>query len=506
MGLLRKIVRNVFANWFAHFVIIVVGFFLMPFIISRLGDTGYGIWVLAFSLTGHLGIFDLGLRPIIVRYVSKYYALGDDQKINEVINSTFAAFAVLGIVVLIVSVVIALFAAKYFNVPPDRYGDLRIIIVLAGMNLALTFPFGVVNAVIAAFQRFDLSSIVKVTIYLSRALMIVIFLSTGGGVITLGILYVSTHLVEYIWRLKLCYKIYPKLKLTLAYANRDTLKMVASFGVYGFIIAVSSKIAYQSDSIVIGAFVSAGAITYFSIGANLIQYLQNIVSLLNTTLTPVASSLEAMHEFKLLKKLLIVGTRYCALIVFPISATYVILGADFIRLWIGPEYAPSSSKVLAILTIAYVGYLSQFVVGAIFYGLGKVKVFAIGSLGAAVLNLVLSLILVKPYGIYGVAWGTTIPLALYTYGVQPIYICHLLKVRYIDYFRQSYLLPIIATIPFVLLVFAIERYIQLDSLPEFGLYIFAATAVYAAISFRYALEPDHRRAVTRKVMQALGRG
>jgi len=505
MSLVRKIIRNVFANWFAHAVTIVVAFFLMPFIIRQLGDNDYGIWILAFSLTGHLGVLDLGLRPIIVRYVAKYSALKDDQKINEVINSTLAAFTIIGVAVLLVSIVLSLLSSRLFNVPPESYSDLRIVIILAGINLAMTFPFGVFNATIAAFQRFDLSSVIKISMYLTRSLFIVIFLSSGGGLITLGIIYVSTHLVEYLWRLKLCYRIYPELKISLTYANRKTLKMVTSFGIYGFIIALSTQIAYQSDSIVIGAFISAGAITYFAIGSNLIQYLQNIVSLLNTTLTPVASSLEAQQEFGLLKKLLIVGTRYCALIVLPIATTYIVLGQEFIRLWIGPEYAPSSSRVLTILTIAYIGYLSQFIVGAIFYGLGKVKVFAIGSIAAALANLALSLLLVKPYGIYGVAWGTTIPLALYTYGVQPIYICHLLKVKYLDYFRMSYLTPILAMIPFTLIIIAIERYIQLDSLPEFGVYIVSASLVFALISFRFAVEPDHRKAVIQKIKQATGR-
>ena len=62
----RQILRNVGSSWFALGVNVVSGIFLSPYILHRLGDTAFGLWILIFSITGYYGLFDLG-RPKRVR-------------------------------------------------------------------------------------------------------------------------------------------------------------------------------------------------------------------------------------------------------------------------------------------------------------------------------------------------------------------------------------------------------------------------------------------------------
>ena len=42
--------------------------------VHLLGDGDYGLWVTVFSLTGYFGLFDQGIRPSLVRYVSRDHA------------------------------------------------------------------------------------------------------------------------------------------------------------------------------------------------------------------------------------------------------------------------------------------------------------------------------------------------------------------------------------------------------------------------------------------------
>ena len=51
-----EILKNVSSSWFSLGVNILVGVFLSPFILHRLGDTAYGIWILIFSVTGYYGL------------------------------------------------------------------------------------------------------------------------------------------------------------------------------------------------------------------------------------------------------------------------------------------------------------------------------------------------------------------------------------------------------------------------------------------------------------------
>src|SRR5256885_12712020 len=46
-----------------------------------------GVWVLIFSITGYYGLFDLGIRSSIVRYVSKFSATDNKEEIAKLINT-----------------------------------------------------------------------------------------------------------------------------------------------------------------------------------------------------------------------------------------------------------------------------------------------------------------------------------------------------------------------------------------------------------------------------------
>ena len=76
----RQIIKNVGSTWFSLGCDVLVGLLLSPIILHWLGDTAFGIWVLIFSITGYYGLFDLGIRSSVVRYVSKFIATDDDKR------------------------------------------------------------------------------------------------------------------------------------------------------------------------------------------------------------------------------------------------------------------------------------------------------------------------------------------------------------------------------------------------------------------------------------------
>jgi len=499
MSTISRIGRNVFSNWAGFVIYMVVSFFLTPFMVHHLGNTGYGIWILVGSLTGYLGILDLGLRPAVVKYVARYRALGDDEMVNRVVNTILVIFSSIAGLVVIGSLILSYFSPEAFKVPPEYNGQLRVIIIIVGLNVAASFPFGVFGAMLNALQRFDLNNVIQITVFLVRTVFLVLFLKLGGGLITLGVIVLSASLTEFALKTRWCLKINPTLEINRHLASRETFRIIAGFSAYTFIMSIAVRISFQTDAIVIGAMVSAEAITFFSIGSSMIDYLSTLISHMSVTVTPLASGLDATGDDARMRKLLFIGTRYCLLVILPVGCAYLILGETFISLWMGPQYGPSSAKVLAILMWSYFGYLSQFVAGSVFYGLGKVKKLAYLNLGTALVNIILSVILVKPFGIYGVALGTAIPLTIYGTIIHPIYICRTMKLSLFEYFRNSYLFPILAVIPFVAII-AVSRYaFDINSYGRFAMVVGTAGLVYAAMAFYFAVEPEHRSLARDKV-------
>jgi O-antigen/teichoic acid export membrane protein len=91
----------------------------------------------------------------------------------------------------------------------------------------------------------------------------------------------------------------------------------------------------------------------------------------------------------------------------------------------------------------------------------------------SVLNLSLSVILVRRIGIYGVAWGTTIPSVIMEMFLWPAYICKLLEMPIRTYLWQTWFRTGLGVIPFALACALSERLWPAHSLITFFLQIAA---------------------------------
>ena len=114
-----RLLRNVLANWLALGVATVVGFFLTPYMLRHLGDTGFGLWVLVTTLTGYYGLLDFGLRNSISRFVAHYQANDDATGLGRVVSTALFANGALGVLVLLMAGVVAWNLERLVTVPAD---------------------------------------------------------------------------------------------------------------------------------------------------------------------------------------------------------------------------------------------------------------------------------------------------------------------------------------------------------------------------------------------------
>ncbi len=109
-----QILKNVGSSWFSLGINILVGIFLSPFILHRLGDAAFGIWVLIFSLTGYYGVFDFGIRSSIIRYVSKYTATHDIEEVSRLICTSMFTYTCIGALSILITLVGCVYLDRFW--------------------------------------------------------------------------------------------------------------------------------------------------------------------------------------------------------------------------------------------------------------------------------------------------------------------------------------------------------------------------------------------------------
>src|SRR5918992_2350107 len=104
---LQLIARNVSTRYLAIFIDGAIGLALLPFNVSHLGPSAYGLWALTTSVTWFFGVLDLGYGGALVKFIAQYRAWRDRAALNEIVSTVALVFAGLGAVCFAVTAVLA---------------------------------------------------------------------------------------------------------------------------------------------------------------------------------------------------------------------------------------------------------------------------------------------------------------------------------------------------------------------------------------------------------------
>jgi O-antigen/teichoic acid export membrane protein len=129
--------------------------------------------------------------------------------------------------------------------------------------------------------------------------------------------------------------------------------------------------------------------------------------------------------------------------VLPVHLGILAFGRPFLARWVGPAFADPCFPAVAILSTTLTVGVAQSVASRVLYGLGQLRLFARLALVEAALNLGLSLALVGPYGLEGVAVAVAGPNLLFCAATIG-YTAWVLDVGALAYLRAAWLRPLLA--------------------------------------------------------------
>src|SRR5216683_2434568 len=471
----RQILKNVGSSWSALAVNVMVGIFLWPFILHHLGDAAAGIWVLIFSVTGYYGLFDLGIRSSIIRYVSKYTATDDREKLAQFVNTALFTYTGIGAISMVVTALLSTSVEHFFKIPPEMHSQARLLLLMVGASVSLGFPLGVFGGMLEGLQRFYILNWTNIGATLARAALIVYFLNRGYGLLTVALITVGLPIISSILRGIIVFRLCP-VPLGLTHVDRSSFRHMANYGGATFLVMIAARLRF--DELVLGTMMSTVAVTWFNIGARIVDYAQEFVASLAQVFVPMSSQSEATGNLDRVRKIYIAGNRACAFLILPITAILILLGKHVIRIWVGARYVPHSYPVLVVMIIPFALMLSQAASTRVLFGLGKHQTLAAITVIEGVANLILSIALVPPLGIVGDALGTAIPLSFTCLWFLPRHLKKQIGVPVGTFLREAYTLPILLTLPLVAALWLANRSFYPRNLVQLAIETLAVSSIY----------------------------
>ncbi len=493
-SLRARVFRATSSNWLTKATTLAIRFFLTPFILYKLGDIQFGLLALISSIVGQGQLLDLGIRAALTKFVSEHHSQGNYEHARQLVATSLRLYCGLGFLALLFAAILAPAFPYLFNVPRGDQATSTIVVLLMGLQVALTLPGAAPAAVLWGMHKYHLvNALIMISTVLSSAMTVAVLLA-GGGLVAMIAAYIPITFLMMPVGMLLLRRVAPELYPRWHDGRRELFRSILSFSGSTFIIESAYSLQMKTDEIIIGAMLPVSAVTPYSIASRLSALPQTVAEQTVGVFLPLASELQAQGNLERLRSLYLVGSRLTLAVGLCLSIILITLAQPLLTLWVGAKYSQHAA-IVTILTLAGFAEISHWVGGTILQGIARHRNLSIAYVCAAVANIGLSILLVRSYGLIGVALGTLIPSTILSVFFVWPYASHVLHASARDLLRKVLLPALLPTVPMIAVIFGIFSIAAPSGLILTGAAATIAFVIYAMTYLVFCAEDPERQLV-----------
>lgn len=418
----NQLKNGIYLSYISLFITNLTNLLLTPFIIKNLGQSEYGLYMLIGAFVGYIAVLDFGLGTTTTRYVSKYRAEKDKEGEEGFLFSTIVLYIFISLLILIIGTLMFFKLDLIFGNSLNNY-EIEIskaMFLILIINLAFTLPMNLFIGVVTAYEEFIVPKLLTIIRVIIRVIFIVLFLSWGYKAIAIVIIDAILNII--MLNIYIFYVIFKlKVKFKFKGYNFFLYKEIFTYSFLIFISVIVDQIYWKIGYLILGMVAGASEVAIFAIGMMFGQYFITFSTVLSSLFLPrITKMVVNGASGEELTTVLIKTGRIQFLILGIFLSGFIIFGREFLYLWVGNGYESAwLIAVLVMLPLAIV--LTQTVGISILQAKNKHGFRAFIYLIISLLNIVISIYMVKVIGTLGAAIGTTFSLVFGNIIVMNIY-------------------------------------------------------------------------------------
>ncbi|MCX2473226.1 oligosaccharide flippase family protein [Pedobacter sp. MC2016-05] len=431
--------RNIISNIILFLLNSVIGIWMPPFLIARLGVGAYGLIPLATSLIGYVSIITVAINGSLSRFLSIDVNSKDYEQANRTFNTASTSLGLMFLVLLPIVVMFSLQVSRFISVPSELGYGVNILFLCAGASFTLSSFSSIFNTSGYIANRLDLVNRVSViSTYVRVALVLIIFLLINVSLEGYGISLLVASITSSCYSYYIFKKYTPFIKIDIKLFDIKILKSLMSMGWWLMIIQLGSILFLQIDLIVINKLLGADSAGKYSVLLQWSNMIRMLSLMLSGALGPLILNLYAKKHTDQMIKLTKLSNKLLTLFITCIVLTLCIFSKYLLNLWVGPEFSNMSYLfILMLLPLPLnLGVLPLFLLNRAY---NRVRLPGIVTCCMGVANFLIALFFVKytNLGMYGVAAASGIVLTLKNFIFMPIYTAKTIGIKYTSFYGAS---------------------------------------------------------------------
>ena len=410
----RVLARNTAWNYAGFALNLGTNLVMFPYVVHRIGDAAAGVWLLLSSITGYMGLLELGIVPSLAQTIAACRARRESQAVSRISSSALALLVLLAAFsLLLVPAVPTLVRA--LGISDVLRPEALLAFTIAIVGFALRMPQATLQGILLGYQRQDRCNQLWIALGLAKFGAAVVVLAAGYGLVGLVFVEAALHLLAAILQFRWVRAEDSTLGLSWRLVNVDDARRLLSFGSALLAVTICSLVIEQTDRLVIAAFLSVTMVTYYAAAWKIYMLSFALTTTLVQAVSQIAAGLNARGDRDAVRRLFLRWTKYTVAVAWPMVFSFALAGGFLLKVWMGDRYV-SALPVVQVLLVGFVITAHNHAGYSVLIGMRRVGPM-VGRYFApqAVLNLVLSIWLVRRFGNVGVALGTLLPAILLEY-------------------------------------------------------------------------------------------
>lgn len=401
----KKVVINSIFGVLYKVVILVLGFATRKLFIMYMGEELLGLNSLFTDLLNFLNLADLGIGVSVQFTLYKPIAENDEDKIISIVNITKKIFEIIGISIVVGGLILTFFLQDLIADNPYSMSFLRVVFMLNVLSISMTYLVAHKKIFLQAKEEIYTINIVEIfTQILGMILKIISIVVLKNYYLFVGISIITVAISNFSIK-RICDKKYTFLNKKKGYEAYDKVELLKSLKDV-IPLKIGVFLYSSTDNIIISSFLGlkqvASYSNYMLITNAVMQFCYMIAEAFKVSFG------NAIFEGTNKKKVEMYFSTYIFLQFLMSSFCTVCLWClldPFIKLIFGSKYVISVVCMGAIVIDFFIHSMYQ-PLSMLFGAMGKFKEDKVITLGIDVINIVLSIILVRKLGLLGPIIGT----------------------------------------------------------------------------------------------------
>jgi len=451
-----RFARNVSWNLLGQIGVSLVNFFAIPYLVSRLGLEGYGLYILLHACAGYLQVLSFGSGAAVLKYAAQFQAARARLGLRDtlVYSSAIHVFGALaGGVLLGVGAPFCL--TRIFHVPGSLLASGTFVLRCAAAGAVCAALIQLSLAVLQGLQRFGWQNLLVFVQNTLMALGAVALLAQGWGLSGVAAWYVLVSLVICLLALAVAGRL---LRPASAYPPGEGLafRKFAAFSLGAWFGPLAWIVVYQFDKIFLARFAALSGLTLYAVPAGLLQRLQVIPATISVVVLPMMSELQGPEAEETLRRIYLRSVKFVLWALLPALVLLFALMPQFLGLWLGGEFGGRSVWPARLLVVSQFFFLLCAIPNALVSSRDKPWLMSAVAWAQAALSLLAWQVLIPRYNLLGVALGSLLAQALPALAYLFFVHRRVLGIPWKLYFSESLYSPLVSAGLLLALVFPIH--------------------------------------------------